>query len=161
MPILQFMPVKEPWLKHVIGDKYGTHISVPIQQCHVQNGVALETGERLEAMQGALNLCKEFGENTQELKKDGYLGVLSYQENIEAASFVVQVHVSANEFLHLCEMFSRNKLGLLNIETPLSDKRLHYGLLPTDPMVWKVRDQSWAPIEKCDISFFFAGCIAH
>lgn len=160
MPLFQFKPVNKPYIKHVVGDKYGSYISASIKCYNFQNGVALETGERLEELAGNLYLHRGFGEERQELKEEGYLGVLSYYKGVEDAGFHIYIYVSNEEFDNLAQLFSNNILSLVNIETPLGNKLLNYGLLPDDPMVWKVKEQPWIPLESCDFSFMLGGDVA-
>ena len=85
---------------------------------------------------------------------------MSYREGVEQTSFNIEVNVPADEFIRLTHLFSNSSVALVNIETPLSDKNLSFGLGPADPMIWRVKDQHWVPVESCVISFKFGGDVA-
>jgi hypothetical protein len=147
MPKLQFKPVKEPYISHAIGDKNGSYISVSLKHWNIQQGVQIETGERLESLAGNLRVYSKFSE------PDGYVGILSYNEGVEQPSFYIQVNVPADEFIRLTHLFLNSSVALVDIETPLRDEKLSFGLLPSDPKIWRVKDQCWVPLESCVISF--------
>lgn len=160
MPILQFQPIKEPHISYEIGDMDGTYISVSIKHCNIDNGVAIETGERLEKLDGNFRVYNGFNNNAQELKEEGYVGVISYRDGIENAEFYIQSNVSTDDFARLINLFSNNNIGLVTIQLPLNDKNFYYGLLPDDPIIWKVKEQSWVSIENCKIVFRLRDMIA-
>lgn len=160
---LQFVPTSCAYIKIDIADKENTHISVPIEHINsYKRCTLLETGEFLDSMEGQLYMCTDSSKDKQELKNEGYVGYLSYAEGVEAGSYILQIHITEEEFNRIIHIISNsNDLVQINIETPLHGKNLRYGTSPDDPIEWSVKENNWVHIEKCDFTFEFSKSEKH
>ena len=137
MATLQFIPENTPYIKIYVSDNESSHINVSIRHEHSYKRCSvIETKEFVDTIEGYLRIYNfDASSEHQELKEKGYVGYLLYAEGIESGSFVVQLHVSSNEFERIINLLSNNnELSHINIETPLHDEKLRYGTTPDDPL---------------------------
>jgi hypothetical protein len=156
--LLQFTPTTSAYIKIDVADNGNTHISVPIE--HVNSHTrckVLETNEFLDALEGMLSIYNYDATSNVDkikLKKEGYVGYLSYAEGTENGEFSLQIHVSKKEFKRITNILSNgNNLAQNSIGTPLHGKDLRYGTAPDDPIEWSTKINNWVHLEKCDLTF--------
>lgn len=162
MAQMQFTPISTPMMEIKATDRSSTHITFKIShESSYKRCCVIKTGDYLDSIDGQLYIYNlDESEEYKEKLSNEATGYLSYYGEIEgeSGSYIVQVHISNDEFNRIIDLLTNNvKLLTVDIETPMFDKKLQYGTNPhTDPIVWNIEEDNWVFIEECEFVFEFS-----